>query len=431
MINITYKENCCGCTACASICPNHCITMIEDQEGFLYPKVEESSCINCGLCENVCHELHPYDEQTPKEILAAKNKDENVRLVSSSGGVFHLLAEKIISEGGVVFGARFDENWQVLIDYAETIDGVQAFMGSKYVQARMGTAYVDAKKFLNAGKKVLFSGTPCQIAGLHHYLRKEYDNLLTVDIFCHGVPSPKVWGRYLDEVVHACRKAISDVKFRNKRVGWRRFNFTMSYSVSEKMVALYSNHNYNHFMRAFLSDMILRPSCHQCQAKQGRSHSDITIADFWGISATLPEMDDDRGTCLVLVNTGKGHEFIDWNRIVYKQTTLAKSILCNPAYCCSSSVHPRRSEFFLQLDKVQSIVCLINDYVRYPIMKRIKIMLVNVKSLLNINKMHNKAEKEMEDTIPVSKILNLSNISFRSKRCGWKSYCMEIKMKVR
>ena len=149
MITITDKYNCCGCSACYSICPKHCITMQADNEGFLYPKVNEADCIDCGLCEKVCNELHPYDKREPLKVFAAINKDFEVRLKSSSGGIFHILAEKTIGEGGVVFGARFDEHWQVVIDYAEDIKGVEAFMGSKYVQARIATAYIDAKRFLN------------------------------------------------------------------------------------------------------------------------------------------------------------------------------------------------------------------------------------------------------------------------------------------
>src|SRR5574344_829304 len=164
MINITDKHNCCGCSACASICPKHCITMQADNEGFLYPKVNETDCIDCGLCEKVCHELHPFEERKPEKVYAAINKDQEVRLKSSSGGIFYLLAEKTIAEGGVVFGARFDEQWQVVIDYAETMEGVKAFMCSKYVHARMATAYTDAKRFLTDGRKVLFSNTPCQMA---------------------------------------------------------------------------------------------------------------------------------------------------------------------------------------------------------------------------------------------------------------------------
>ena len=165
--------------------------MLTDDEGFFYPQVDKDICVDCRLCEEVCNELHPYCGREPLQVLAVINKNEKIRLKSSTGGVFYLLAEKIINEGGVVFGARFDENWQVVIDYAEDMKSVEAFMGAKYVQARIENAYQDAKKFLISGREVLFSGTPCQIAGLHKFLRRTYDNLMTVDFICHGTPSPK------------------------------------------------------------------------------------------------------------------------------------------------------------------------------------------------------------------------------------------------
>ena len=372
MITIIHKKDCCGCSACATICPKHCITMQADSEGFLYPIVQEADCIDCGLCDKVCHELHPFEERKPQKVYAAINKEEQIRLKSSSGGIFYLLAEKTIAEGGVVFGARFDEQWQVLIDYAETMEGIKAFMGSKYVQARMETAYDDAKRFLQEGRTVLFSGTPCQIAGFHHFLRKPYDNLLTVDLICHGTPSPKVWSRYLDEVVTAGRKAINDVQFRNKRDGWKRFNFTMSYDKDEQAVSIFSYHQENHFMRAFLCDMILRPSCHNCQAKSGRSHSDITIADFWGINTEIPEMDDDKGTGLVLVNTDKGHAFLDWSNITFKETTAESALKHNPAYYRSVSAHPKRELFFKSLDDTDNVNTLITDNLRPTLKQQFK-----------------------------------------------------------
>ena len=382
MIQITDKHNCCGCSACASICPRHCITMQADSEGFLYPVVNETDCIDCGLCEKVCHELHPYEDRKPQKVYAALNKDEEVRMKSSSGGIFYLLAEKIITEGGVVFGARFDEQWQVVIDYAETMDGVRAFMGSKYVQARMDTANADAKRFLKEGRKVLFSGTPCQIAGLNHYLRKPHDNLLTVDIICHGTPSPKVWSRYLDEVVTAGRNAIHDVQFRNKRNGWKAFNFTMAYDKDEQAVSLFSHHQQNHYMRAFLRDMILRPSCYQCQAKSGRSYSDITIADFWGINTEMPEMDDDKGTGLVLVNTEKGQSALDWSKTNHKETTADIAIGHNPAYFCSVASHPKRAEFFTRIDETESVNALIVDCLRPTLKQRLRMTLSSCKQLI-------------------------------------------------
>lgn len=430
MIQITDRQKCCGCGACATICPKRCVTMSKDDEGFLYPIVNEAACTDCGLCEKACHELHPFAERKPQKVYAAVNKNDHVRMNSSSGGIFYLLTEKVITEGGVVFGARFDEQWQVVIDHAETMEDVRAFMGSKYVQARVETAYADARKFLQEGRKVLFSGTPCQIAGIHHFLRKDYDNLLTVDIICHGAPSPKVWGRYLDEVVAAGRKAIKDVQFRNKRDGWKQFNFTMSYNKNEQSVSLCSHHRNNHYMRAFLSDMILRPSCHDCQAKQGRSHSDITLADFWGIKSEMPEMDDDRGTSLVLVNTDKGQVAFDWSKAIHKETTIEEAIKHNPAYYLSAEAHSKREDFFARLDESNSIIKLINEFAKPTLKKRLRNHMSVCKLLLNkmlkavIGGGNKKAADNTILSIPDN--ANVSAITFRNKKQGWKSYRMEI-----
>lgn len=440
MIQITDKKNCCGCSACTLVCPKHCIRMSQDNEGFLYPIVKEANCIGCGLCERVCHELHPFAKQSPLKVYAAINKDDQIRLNSSSGGIFYLLAEKTITAGGVVFGARFDEQWQVVIGYAETIDGIRTFMGSKYVQARIETAYTDAKQFLQKGRKVLFSGTPCQIAGLYHFLKKDYDNLLTVDVICHGAPSPKVWGRYLDEVVTAGRKAIEDVQFRNKRNGWKQFNFIMNYNEDERSISLCSCHKDNHYMRAFLSDIILRPSCHDCKAKHGRSHSDITLADCWGIKSEMPEMDDDKGTSLVFVNTDKGYAALDWSKITHIETTAEKVIKHNPAYYLSVAANPKREDFFIRLDESDSIISLINDFLRLTLKKSLSSYLSTYKQLLkkmlirivfDLRGGDRVTNEEWLTTIP--SILDntcVSAITFRNKEQGWKSYRMEIVIKA-
>lgn len=372
MIEILDKTLCCGCASCVTACPKNCITLHEDKEGFLYPKVDRNTCVNCGLCEKVCHELHPYEKRKPQKVLAVINKDEAIRMASSSGGIFYLLAEKTVSEGGVVFGARFDEHWQVTLDYAETLEDIRVFMGSKYVQARTGTAYNDAAIFLKQGRKVLFSGSPCQIAGLHHYLRKEYNNLTTVDFVCHGVPSPKVWERYLNEIVMNVHN-INDVKFRNKNNGWKKFNFVLSYDKDGKNYTLCSYHQENHYMRAFLSDMILRPSCHECKAKEGRSNSDITIADFWGVDREIPEMDDDKGTGLVLVNTDKGYTSLDWNKVKCEETNIEIVLKYNKGLAAKTIPHPKREQFFALLDNSSSVVELVTFSLRPPFKKRIRL----------------------------------------------------------
>ena len=436
MIKIQDKTLCCGCSACAMKCPKHCITMQPDNEGFLYPVVNEADCIDCGLCEKVCHELHPYDERNPLNVYAAINKDEQVRLNSSSGGIFYLLAEKTIAEGGVVFGARFDDDWQVVIDYAETIEDVKPFMGSKYVQARTVTAYKDAETFLKQGRKVLFSGSPCQIAGLHHYLRKDYDNLTTVDFVCHGVPSPKVWQRYLDEVVKAGKQAINDVKFRNKGNGWKKFNFVLSYNHDSKSYSLSSWHQQNHYMRAFLSDMILRPSCHDCRAKQGSSRSDITIADFWGIDREIPDMDDDKGTGLVLVNTEKGRQALDWSKVTMKESSIEVASKYNGGLSSLNKPHPKREEFFAALDTFPSVINLIDKSLRPPFRKRVRMALRHckrlIKGLLSSLAGGGNNEKLISNDVGIMNSIpydsKIRSINFRNKQNGWKSYRMEIKI---
>ncbi|MGN0233771.1 MAG: Coenzyme F420 hydrogenase/dehydrogenase, beta subunit C-terminal domain [Bacteroidaceae bacterium] len=369
MIRITDKTTCCGCSSCATSCPKHCISMIEDHEGFLYPQIDDSQCIDCGLCEKVCPELHPCDERSPLAVLAAINKDEEVRLRSSSGGIFSLLAEQTISAGGVVFGARFDSRWQVVLDYADSMAGVSAFMGSKYLQARTGTAYRDAEMFLKQGRQVLFSGSPCQIAGLHHFLRKKYENLTTVDFLCHGIPSPKVWRMYLDEVVSSGLR-ITDVKFRNKANGWKKFNFVLTVDDAGHTVSLSSWHRHNHYMRAFLSDMILRPSCSDCKAKLGRSQSDITIADFWGIDVEMPHMDDDKGTGLVIVYSERGRAALDWNKVCCQESSIEIASKYNGGFFPKLRPHPKREEFFAKLDTSSSIIDLISKCLRPSLYRR-------------------------------------------------------------
>ena len=348
MIELKDKKDCCGCHACATICAKHCITMQADEEGFLYPIVNKEACTDCGLCEKVCPVINQSEPRKPLKVYAAKNKNEEIRRQSSSGGIFTLLAEKVINEGGVVFGARFDEEWNVVHSWADNIEGIAAFRGSKYVQSTIGDTYREAKDFLKQGRQVLFSGTPCQIAGLKKYLRKDYDNLLTVDVVCHGVPSPLVWRTYLDETRKQLRAergvgkntvssslnelpVITGISFRDKTNGWKKYGFRLCYAASEaasnsvsasatneekEMLQPFSD---NLFMQGFLANLYLRPSCYACAARSGKSGSDISIADFWGIQNYYPEFDDDKGVGLILVNSEKGklsYDIVDVQNIV-------------------------------------------------------------------------------------------------------------------
>lgn len=325
MIDIVEKRECCGCNSCVQCCPRSCITMREDEEGFLYPLVNTAECVDCGLCEWVCPVLHQAEVREPLAVYAAKNRDEEIRRQSSSGGVFTVLAEKMIEEGGVVFGARFDDRWEVVHDYTEKVEGLVAFRGSKYVQSRIEDSFKEVERFLKVGRKVLFSGTPCQVAGLKRFLRKEYDNLLTVDFICHGVPSPGVWREYLKEetarqcggknsvLSHPYNKInsrdvrIENISFRDKRLGWKKFSFALTLSVPvghgvKNTVLLSEPLDKNIFMRGFLADLYLRPSCYACPAKSFKSGSDITIGDFWGVQAIAPDLDDDKGISVMFIH---------------------------------------------------------------------------------------------------------------------------------
>ena len=368
MIKITNKQKCCGCAACVQVCPKRCISMKEDEEGFLYPEADAAECIDCGLCDKVCPEINQGNKRVPLKAFAAKNKDEKVRMQSSSGGVFTLLAEKVIDEGGVVFGAGFDKNWEVVHSYTDTKEGLSAFRGSKYVQSRIEDNFQKAEEFLKEGRKVLFSGTPCQIAGLKLYLQKEYSNLLTVDFICHGVPSPRVWRDYFrEEVIRHCNQqsaamsallqdkgmSVSGVFFRDKMLGWR--NYCMAFALSVPALEWAGNHvmrsgplDRDMFLRGYRANLFLRPSCHACPVKSLKSGSDVTLADFWGIEKVLPEMDDNKGTSLVILNSGaiSLEDFAD--KLEFAQVKFEDAVW-NNKYIFRSVAEPRKRSLFFSI----------------------------------------------------------------------------------
>lgn len=346
MIKIKNVQDCCGCSACAQRCPKRCITMTEDEEGFLYPKVDVSKCIDCHLCEKVCPVINQDEARTPLEVYAAKNSDDDIRLKSSSGGIFTLLAEQTIKGGGVVFGACWDKDWNVKHDYIDNISDLQRFRSSKYLQSVIGDNYLKSEQFLKTGRKVMFTGTPCQIAGLKHFLRKEYDNLLAVEIICHSVPSPGVWQQYLTTRLHTLKWNKSDIRnisFRDKKTGWKTYSFVIENKDGNSFIELSSK---NAFMRGFLADLYTRPSCHACPAKQLRSGSDLTLGDFWGIESLMPEIDDDKGVSAIIVNSDKGKQVLHNINVELYEVQYDELTTRNPALVKSFPITPKRIEFF-------------------------------------------------------------------------------------
>lgn len=364
MINIKDKHKCCGCNACANICPKQSIQMFEDEKGFLYPKVVLDTCIDCGLCEKVCPCIHQDNPHKTLSVYAAINSNEKIRNESSSGGLFSMIAEKIILEGGVVFGARFDDKWEVKHDCVETISELRYFRSSKYVQSRIEDTYKKALNYLKEGRKVLFSGTSCQISGLKHYLRKDYDNLLAVEVVCHGVPSPLVWRNYLKQILRPkgvdgkntvlCSlketPVLTGISFREKSNGWKKYGFVIlgkSAAKADKNSVLSSVRNSNivlfqqlksdnYYMQVFLHDLDLRPSCYDCPAKNGKSQSDIALADFWCIGDIHPGLDDDKGISAVLINSSKGKDFMSHLDVELYEQEYMDFIKGNPAYVSST-----------------------------------------------------------------------------------------------
>lgn len=368
MINLQDKKDCCGCHACSNVCPKQCISMQADEQGFLYPVVDRELCVDCGLCEKVCPIINQSENKKPIKVFAAKNKNEEVRRKSSSGGVFTLLAEYVLNNGGVVFGAKFDDDWNVVHSWTDTKEGIAAFRGSKYVQSTIGSTYREAKDFLTQGRKVLFSGTPCQIAGLKKYLHKEYDNLLTIDIVCHGVPSPLVWSRYLKDL-NTDNEIITNINFRSKKRGWKNY----SYLIQTPKGVLFDDYaSKSVYLQGFSRNMILRPSCYDCPAKKGKSKSDITLGDCWGIEKMATIEDDNLGISTILLNTDKGFSIyseLDINNIPLKYD----SIIENNKSIVFSARKPYCRKLFWELFPNEGLnaVTIINEKIKTNIIFRV------------------------------------------------------------
>ena len=344
MIQISDKSKCCGCTACVNACPAQCIVMRRDRdEGFDYPVANPDRCLGCGKCDAVCPVQNPSPASDPETAYAVRCEDYVDG--SSSGGVFPALAKLVIDEGGVVFGTVMESDMIVGHAEAETMGQVQRMRGSKYVQSDPYSSFWDAREYLKAGRKVLFTGTPCQIAGLKSFLGGDHESLLTVDTACHGVPSPGLWDMYVNALKARTQKNITSVNFRDKSRGWRRYGFTCKGPQGETVLSLRAS--VDPYMALFMQDMTLRPSCYNCPARAGRSGSDLTLADLWSVASAAPALDDDRGVSGVLVNTPKGREYmscIKAETMLEMPVEAAKSE--NGGFAESVAMPEKRAEFF-------------------------------------------------------------------------------------
>lgn len=351
MIDIKDKKDCCGCWACANACPQKCISMEEDSEGFRYPKIDKSRCVDCALCERVCPVLKPMqqDDVTPDSYVI-QNKDASIRRHSTSGGFFSAIANYVVDNGGVVFGAAFEKDQVVRHSYAETKEACIKFQVSKYVQSLIGNTYHEAKEFLDAGRMVVFSGTPCQIAGLYGYLRgKKYEGLITVDLVCHGTPSPRLLNEYLryQESVYGSR--IVDWKSRDKYYGYDYS--TTNIEFEDKRIAYHKGSESDLLFRLYFKNICSRPSCYQCHFRTLHRVSDITIFDCWDAPSVSKKFDSS-GATNVFIHTQKG--MMVFNNLkpyfVWNESDI-NSIIERDGVMIMHNVpeNPRRTEFFSDL----------------------------------------------------------------------------------
>lgn len=341
---------CCGCSACYASCPVSAIQMIPDKEGFEYPVIDQGKCTNCGICRSRCPVQAPYDPLIPKEVYAAMALNESVRVESSSGGVFPLVAQHILDQGGVVCGCGWNDSFQAVHKCIESRDNLPDLKKSKYVQSRMGAAFSEVDEYLMRGRLVLFSGTPCQVAGLLHFLGEKPKKLICLDLICREASSPRIWEEYKEEIERKYRSKIQWISFRDKRLGWTNFSLTLKFRNGK----VYSKSLYRDpYMQAFLRDLSNRPACYHCPARNLRSHADITLGDYWNISEVFPTMDDKKGTSAVIVNTEEGRAI--WDAISRQVLSVPTSFdhICSTNWALKRcpSMNPDRERFWSLVDQ--------------------------------------------------------------------------------
>lgn len=395
MIEITEKKKCCGCSACANICPKQCISMKKDEEGFLYPVVDKSKCINCGICEKICPIINKkiYSSEK-KESYAVFNKNDEIRKKSTSGGFFTALAEKIIDLDGYVFGVAFDQNFNIVHMKTNKKEELYKFRGSKYVQSFIGDTYKDVKKILEKNVYVLYSGTPCQIYGLKAFLGKEYDKLYCVDVICKGVPSPEVWEIYKKNKEK--KQKIKRINFREKTYG---FNSTTMSIYYENGTEYHKGHETDEMLNLFVSEIISRPSCYECNFKGMDRASDFTIGDCWQVEKMLPQIEDDKGATLLIVHSKKAKKLLSTlNNISINEIPLSKSLDLNgrnkkSMYLESAKPNSKRADFYRDFQKLD-YNNLIKKYCPRTIKTRMKCILKPILYKLGILNKLKKMKKE-------------------------------------
>ena len=375
MEKVLDKEKCVNCRACVNRCPKEAITMEEDNYGFFYPVINKEKCIDCGLCIKICPILNLKEKQKNyynNKVYACYAKDKIIRKKSSSGGIFALLCQFILNQNGVIYAPAFDKNFNVHHIKVDKKEQLPSLLGSKYVESNIGNIYKNIEEYLKENKMVLFSGTPCQIAGLKHFLKKEYETLYTQDIICHGIPSNKVWKKYLENAL-----IPEEISFRDKTYGWEDYSLKIK-SKNKKQIL---SHNDDAYMQLYLQNLILRDSCYNCSFKDGNTYADITLGDFWGIKNFQTTLDYKDGVSLVIINDEKGkklYESIQKEIIVDDSISLKDVVTYNSAIQTSVERNPKREAFFNDINTL-SFPEIISKYTVVKTKKQLKIEYIKKK----------------------------------------------------
>lgn len=368
---ICEREKCTGCYACYNICPKQCIEMREDELGHIYPSINSVECINCELCKKVCPANEDVEFKFPIEAYAAWSNDEVDRKSSTSGGVASVFSSYVINNQGVVFGVKFNDNLKAQHCVAQNIEQVKAFKGSKYVHSMIGDTYKQAKSFLDNNKKVLFIGTPCQIAGLLNFLGKPYENLITVDLVCHGVPPNKLLTEHIKEIEQKFNKKSTNISFRNRN-NESGFCFTL---YNNDDIFYKKGLNNDLYYLGFLKGLFFRNSCYSCKYATNQRVSDVTIGDFWGLGKKIPfDYYIQGGVSLILTNTDKGKAFLEEckDQLLLVKRPLEEAFAGNSQLNYPSRGHKNRDDFIcLYKDKGLNYAakkCLFKDILKYKLL---------------------------------------------------------------
>lgn len=382
--NIKKIDKCYGCSACLNICPQKCISMHPNKRGFLEPVIDEERCINCGACLRVCPRLKDYRKEINKKIPAfvVKNNNENVRNNSSSGGFFSIIADYVIEKSGVIYGCIVDKDLE--IKHVRTEKDYTKMRGSKYVKSNLGYIFKDIKEDLLKNRLVLFTGTPCECAGLKSFLGKVYDNLIIMDFICHGPQSPLIWKEYINYLSKRNGK-IKNYYFRSKINGWHKHTELVEYENGKKE---YDTLDTNINKELFHLGYSLRTACYDCKFTNLNRQSDLTMGDAWGIDKINNNFDDNLGTNIIIINTSKGQKIFEEikEKISYLEVNIDDYIPYNPRLKCSRPVDKNKIDQFWEIYYKKGFKGIISKYTGYSFSKRIKKLIKNILIKLHLYK---------------------------------------------